>query len=254
MRLILNLLVVVVALGSLQSCVSKKKYDELAASKDAVDAALTETQGKVAQLEEDNASLKSEMESEKTRLNGELSSLRNDLNSTKSQVAQVQEKLNMTEKELAEVKAQIDGIFAAYDNSGLSLEERDGRLYVLTDPGLQYRSGSFSLTRDERKALEELAETLKGNANLKILVEGHTDDDGVLATAPYADNWELSTKRALRVVRELIRLGVDPAQVAAVGRGETMPKASNEDEDGKAQNRRTELLADPNLKTLKKSN
>ncbi len=249
MRLILNILVVVMVLSSLQSCVSKKKYDELLASKEATDAALAETQTKVANLEEQNSELASTLESEKTRLNGEISSIKSDLDATKSQMAQVEEKLNMTSQELADLKSEINGIFSSYSDAGLSVKEADGRLYVVTDPGVSYRSGSYGLSKDERSALADLAETLKSNPALKILVEGHADEDKVKAGASYADNWELSSKRALRVVRELIKNGVAPSQVAAVGRGTSMSTG-----EGKEADRRTEVVADPSLKSLMNNN
>lgn len=254
MRLILNVLVVALVLGSLQSCVSKKKYDELLASKEATDAALEETQAQVKNLEESNAELQQNMQETEERLNGQISSLRNDLSSTKAQMDEVQEKLNMTEEELAMVKEEINSIFGAYKDSGLSLEERDGRLYVLTNEGISYRSGSYSLSSAEREALAELAETLKNNPDLKILVEGHTDDQTVKESAPYADNWELSTKRALAVVRALIRNGVDASQVAAVGRGDQMPVGDNETADGRAENRRTVIMPDPDLSKVIQNN
>ncbi|MEM6379096.1 MAG: OmpA family protein, partial [Bacteroidota bacterium] len=243
--LILNFLLVVFALSALQSCVSKKKYDELTAAKEATDAALAETQTKVQSLEEQNADLESTLESEKERLNGEIAGIRSDLDATKSQMASVESKLNMTQKELEDLKAEINGIFGAYEDSGLSLKEMDGRFYVVTDP-VNYRSGSYGLSKDERDALAELAETLKANPEVKILVEGHADTDKVKAGAGYADNWELSTKRALRVVRELVKNGVNPDQVAAVGRGDSMTTG-----DGKDADRRTVVLPDPNLSTLK---
>ena len=254
MRLILNVLVVVLVLGSFQSCVSKKKYDELLSSKEASDAALAETQSQVQELEETNQELQQNMEETQERLNGEISQLRNDLNSTKSQVNEVQQKLEMTEEELAAVKEEINSIFGAYQDSGLSLEERDGRLYVLTDESISYRSGSYRLSSAEREALAELAETLKNNPDLHIMVEGHTDDQTVKAGAPYEDNWELSTKRALAVVRTLIRNGVDPAQVAAVGRGDQMPIGDNETTDGRAENRRTVILPNPDLSEIINNN
>jgi chemotaxis protein MotB len=248
MRLILNILLVVFALSALQSCVSKKKYDELTSAKEATDAALAETQSKVQNLEEANADLNSELETTKTDLNAKIDGLSSDLDATKSQMASVESKLNMTQEELDKVKAEIEGIFGAYEDSGLTLKAGDGRLYVVTDPGVNYNSGSYGLSKDERNALAELAETLKSNPELKILVEGHTDSDGVKAGASYADNWELSTKRALRVVRELIKNGVSPEQVGAVGRGDTMQLG-----DDKAANRRTEILADPDLKNIIKN-
>lgn len=252
MRLVLNLLVISLVLGSLQSCVSKKKFDELTKQKEATDQALAETQGQLSTLQDEKSALEAEFASEKERMNGEISSIKSDLQSTQSQVAQVQEELNMTKEELDGLKAEINGIFAAYSDSGLSMEEKNGKLVVMTKVPVQYRSGSYSLTKDEKDALAELAETLKGNENLKILVEGHTDDDGVKGSAPYSDNWELGYLRAKMVVKELIKNGVSPSQVAAVTYGETMPAASNDDADGKAQNRRTEVVPNIDLTPLMK--
>ena len=102
--------------------------------------------------------------------------------------------------------------------------------------------------------MDALAETLKNNPNLTILVEGHTDDDQMVAGASYTDNWDLSVARATSVVRRLIRSGVNAAQLSVVGRGETAPVASNDNDEGKAQNRRTAIKADPNLVELLKNN
>lgn len=252
MRLILNLLIFSLAVASFQSCVSKKKFDELQAAKDASDAALADTQAKVAQLESQNADLQKTLESEKQRLNGEIASIRSDLDATKSQMAQVQEKLNMTESELNALRDEINGMFASYSQSGLSLEERDGRLFVVTEK-VNYRSGSSRLSSDERKALSELANKMKSNKDIRVLVEGHTDNVPFKAEIPM-DNWDLSSARAMNIVRYLIKEGVDPSQVAAVARGETMPAASNDTADGKATNRRSVVLPDPNLGGLMKKN
>ncbi len=252
MRLILNFLALVLLVGAFQSCVSNKKYNELLAAKEASDQALAETQALVQQLEEKNVELQAEMESERARLNGEISSLRGDLNSTKSQIAQVQEKLRMSEDELTRFKAMINGTLDKYKSSGLSLQERDGRLYINTAAPVQYRLGSSRLTSDERKAIGELANVLKNNPELKVLVEGHTDN--VPFKPGMGDNWMLSTNRAMGVVRELLRNGVSPDQVAAVGRGETMPAASNDSAEGRSQNRRAVVLPDVNLGKIYEGN
>ncbi len=250
MRLIINTLTVVVLLSSLSACVSKKKYEELAASKEAVDAALAETQSSLQELEEKNEMLTSEFQEEKERMNGELASLQGDFNQTKSQVEEAMKKLNVSEEQLKEYRNTVAGIFGAYENSNLDLEMRDGRLHVNTTP-VTYRSGSFGLNRDQRNALADLANELKGNPEMRVLVEGHTDNVAVNAdAASYKDNWELSTKRALAIVRELLRNGVDPSQVAAVGRGDTMPSGSNDTMEGKAENRRT--IIRPNMEAAGK--
>ena len=251
MRQIIGLLILCLALGSFQSCVSKKKFDELQAAKDATDQQLAETQAQLQSLQEENEELQATLESEKERLNTEIPSIKEDLDATKSQMAQVEEKLNMTEEELTALREEIDGIFGAYEDSGLSLEERDGRLYVMTDASTTYRTGSAALTRSERDAIGELAETLKNNPELKILVEGHTDNQKY-PSGGY-DNWDLSISRAMGVVRELLRQGVNPDQVAAVGRGETMPVGDNSTADGRSENRRSVVAPDPALGGMMKS-
>ncbi len=246
MRLIVRLLIITLAIGSLQSCVSKKKYDELEAAKMATDKALAETQASLKTLQDEKNKLAADFEAEKTRLNGELDKVRADLNAQKGQIAQVQEKLNMTEAELKKLKDEINGIFATYKDSGLSLEERNGRLYVLTNEAMQYKSGSAKLTKSQRMAIDALAETLKKNPNVKILVEGHTDDRQYPAGSGYT-NWDLSIARAKEVVKRLVKRGVNEAQLSVSGRGEFLPEGDNKTTEGRKKNRRTVVLPNPDL-------
>ncbi|GJM31463.1 MAG: flagellar motor protein MotB [Saprospiraceae bacterium] len=249
MRLILKMLVLTLFLGSFQSCVSKKKYDELVAAKEATDSALAETQSQVKSLQEEKDALATEMESEKTRLNGEISSIKTDLDATKSQMAQVSEKLNMTEAELKKIKDEINGIFSAYSESGLTLEDKEGRLYVVTEP-VTFRSGSSRLTKAERDAIDAMAEKLKANPKIKLTIEGHADSQKFPADAGM-DNWDLSYARAKAVATRLIKKGVSPEQVAVSGRGDSMPAADNGTADGRSQNRRTVVVPNPDLGGLK---
>lgn len=249
MRLILKMLVLALFLGSFQSCVSKKKYDELVAAKEATDSALAETQSQVKTLQEEKDALATEMESEKARLNGEISSIKSDLDATKSQMAQVSEKLSMTEAELKKIKDELNGIFNAYSESGLTLEEKEGRLYVVTEP-VTFRSGSSRLTKAERDAIDAMAEKLKSNPKIKLTIEGHADSQKFPADAGM-DNWDLSYARAKAVATRLIKKGVNPDQLAIAGRGDAMPAADNGTADGRAQNRRTVVVPNPDLGGLK---
>ncbi len=251
MRQIIGLLIFCLAVGTFQSCVSKKKFDELQAAKDASDKALAETQQQVKTLQDENVNLKNTMEAEKTRMNNEIATIRKDLDATKGQMAQVEEKLKMTQQELENIKGEINGIFNAYKESGLTLEERDGKLYVVTAP-VQYRSGSAALTRAERNALAELANTLKNNPKLDILIEGHTDSQKYPRGAGY-DNWNLSVDRAMNVARELLKRGVSADQIAVVGRGDTMPMEDNGTAAGRAKNRRTVVAPEINAGALMKA-
>ena len=253
MRLIVKLLIFTLAIGALQSCVSKKKYDELAAAKEATDQALAETQANLKTLEEEKAALQAEFEATKAELNGKLSDMEGKMANMESQMSKVQEKLNMTEKELNAIKDEINGIFGAYTESGLKMEERDGTLYVVTSEAITYRSGSTALSADERGALEELANTLKENPELKMMVVGHTDDQKMIEGAAYRDSWDLSVARASRVVRYLISKGANPNQLTIAGEGDNAPVGDNETEDGRAENRRTVIQPNAKLGGLMKA-
>ncbi len=249
MRLILNLLVLALLVGSFQSCVSKKKYDELQASKEATDQSLAETQAQVQGLEQQNEELQAEMEANNQRMSGEIEDLRSDLNETRQEMSQTSSELQARENELEELRETIAGSFESYEDAGLSVETRDGNMYVITKEPVQYRIGSSRLSSAERDALSELADVLKNNPDLKILVEGHTDTLKYPADAGM-DNWDLSVRRAMGVVRYLISQGVNADQVAAAGYGEARPTATNETEDGRAQNRRTMIRPEVDMQKL----
>jgi chemotaxis protein MotB len=240
------------AAGSLTSCVSKKKFDELAAAKAATDQALAETQTQLKNLQSEKDALAAEYASEKTRMNTELGNLRTDLNNTKSQMTQMNEKLNMTEAELNKLKAELNGLFASYQAAGLAMESRDGRLYLVTDSPVTYSSGSSRLDRAERNAIDALAAKLKTNPNIRIVVEGHTDNKQ-FASGAGTDNWDLSYARAKAVASRLIRQGVNPAQVAVAGYGEYRPATDNNTSEGRARNRRSVVAPNPDLGNLKRN-
>jgi flagellar motor protein MotB len=169
-----------------------------------------------------------------------------------AQIAQVTEKLNMTEAELKTVKDEINGMFAAYTDSGLTMEENGGRLYLVTEQPVNYRSSSSSLNRDQRNAIDAMAEKLKANPAVKVLVEGHTDNKRFAADSG-TDNWDLSYSRAKAVATRLIRAGVDPAQITIAGHGDTMPAGDNATSEGRSSNRRTVVAPNPDLGGIMKA-
>lgn len=243
MRFILNALIFVMIAGSFQSCVAKKKYEELVAAKEATDQALAQTQAQVKTLGEEKDALAAEMAAEKTRLNGELASLRSDMD---TQIGELSTKLNMTEAELNTMKDEINGMFSAYTDSGLTMEDRDGRLYLVTEQPVNFRSSSSRLNRDQRNAIDAMAEKLKANPAIKVLVEGHTDSKKFAADSGQ-DNWGLSFARAKAVASRLLRSGVDPAQITIAGHADTMPL------DDDAASRRSAILPNPDLGNILKA-
>lgn len=143
------------------------------------------------------------------------------------------------------LRTSIDEALVGFDAGDLTVEERDGKLYVSLSQELLFRSGSDNIDAKGRRAIQQLATVLKQNPEIDVTVEGHTDNVGSAAT-----NWDLSVQRATSVVKVLTASGVDPERITAAGRGFYAPVATNSTAVGRAQNRRTEIILSPNLDRL----
>ncbi len=131
----------------------------------------------------------------------------------------------------------------------LSVTLKDGKLYVSLQEKLLFKSGSAEVDKQGQEALKNLAEVLNKTPNISIAVEGHTDT--IPITGKYEDNWALSTARATSIVRILTKdYGVNPHIVTASGRSKYYPVADNSTADGRAKNRRTEIILSPDLTEL----
>lgn len=137
-----------------------------------------------------------------------------------------------------------------FDSEELTTEIKNGKVYVSMSDKLMFQSGKASVQTKGKDALRVLAEVLKKNKDFHILVEGHTDNVPI-KTNRYADNWDLSVDRATSIVRILQNdYNIDPLRLTASGKGEFFPRATNESADGRAKNRRTEIILSPNLSEL----
>jgi chemotaxis protein MotB len=134
----------------------------------------------------------------------------------------------------------------------LSVEIRNGKVYVSMSDKLLFRSGSANVEAKGREALKVLADVLDKNLDIDVLVEGHTDNVPI-RTAQFRDNWDLSVVRATSIVRILTEdHKISPLRVTASGKGEFMPRATNDTAEGRALNRRTEIILSPKLDELMK--
>ncbi|MBQ5779146.1 MAG: OmpA family protein [Paludibacteraceae bacterium] len=161
-------------------------------------------------------------------------------------------KRKLAEKDAA-VKSLNDAIKKAllgFDSDELSVEMRDGKVYVSMSNKLMFASGSCEVEPKGYEALKVLSDVMKKNPEIDILIEGHTDNVPMKQGkgSSIKDNWDLSVMRATSIVRILTwKFGVSPTQVTAAGRGEHFPIADNATAEGKAKNRRTEIILTPNL-------
>lgn len=134
-----------------------------------------------------------------------------------------------------------------FNSDELSVEIRNGKVYVSLSDKLLFKSGSAAVEDKGKEAIKLLADVLQKNPDIDILIEGHTDNVPI-KTAVYKDNWDLSVARATSIVRMLTdEYKVVPTRVTASGKGEFSPKVSNETAEGKAKNRRTEIILSPKL-------
>lgn len=141
----------------------------------------------------------------------------------------------------------LKGAIGNLDDEDINIKVDKGVVYIDISDKLLFKSGSFDVTDKAKTVLGKVAQVLKNQPDIEFMVEGHTDNvpykGGVLQ-----DNWDLSVKRATSVVRILQnQYGLDPAKMAAAGRGEYKPLLDNTSKDGRAANRRTRILILPQL-------
>ncbi|MBU2019188.1 MAG: OmpA family protein [Bacteroidetes bacterium] len=139
-----------------------------------------------------------------------------------------------------------------FNSDELSIDIKNGKVYVSLSDKLLFKSGSAEMESKGQDAIKLLAEVLLKNQDIDVMVEGHTDNLPI-KTAVYKDNWDLSVARAASVVRLLTdNYKVSPKQVTPAGRGEFFPKADNATAEGRAKNRRTEIILSPKLDEVMK--
>lgn len=176
------------------------------------------------------------------------------------------EELAERERKLAELQAIIDKqdsllnalndivrkALLAFNSDEISIEMKNGKVYVSMSDKLLFKSGSAAVEDKGKEAIKTLADVLNKNPEIDVLIEGHTDNVPI-KSAKYPDNWALSADRALSIVRMLSdENAVNPKRLEAAGRGEYYPKATNETAEGRAKNRRTEIILSPKLDELYK--
>ena len=145
---------------------------------------------------------------------------------------------------------QVTDALIGFSSDELTVQMRDGKVYVAMSDRLLFRSGSADVDTRGKQALALLAEVLTKQPEIDIFIEGHTDNVPI-RTARFTDNWDLSVLRATSVVRILtVDYKVNSTQIIPSGRSEYFPVDDNTTVDGRARNRRTEIILSPKLDKL----
>jgi chemotaxis protein MotB len=152
------------------------------------------------------------------------------------------------EESMRKLKETLSKALNSFEGKGLSVEQKNGKVYVSMENKLLFSSGSWAVGSEGKKAVVEVGKVLGDNPDISVLIEGHTDDDPFGGSGPIADNWDLSTKRATAIVAILSEnKNINKQNLTAAGRGEFSPLASNATAEGKAKNRRIEIILTPRL-------
>jgi chemotaxis protein MotB len=182
---------------------------------------------------------------------GELSRLNTNLQEREARVKELEDLIAQKDAAVNKLKNEMKAALIGFEDKGITVEQRNGRVYVSMEAKLLFGSGSTKVGTEGKKAVIQLAKALQGQKDLTVLVEGHTDSDKMSGTGAIKDNWELSAERATSVVRIMLsNSSLDPSILTAAGRGEFSPIADNSTPQGKAKNRRIEVILTPNLDKL----
>lgn len=170
------------------------------------------------------------------------------LDKTASRLNELEAMIAAKEEAMRKLKETLSKALNGFEGKGLTVEQKNGKVYVSMENKLLFNSGSWAVGAEGRKAVVELGKVLGDNPDLSVLIEGHTDDDPYAGSGPIANNWDLSTKRATAIVAILSENAkINKQKLTAAGRSEFSPLASNATPEGKAKNRRIEIILTPRL-------
>jgi len=249
-----TLRVLFVSAGFVLFCGCKAKK-ELAAEKLRVEEMTTksaELQAKNEELEKNVSSLKqqvSDASAKNTAMSDEFAKYKSNCEITQRKYAATAAVLREEEERLMELEKKLDAALADFHDKGVDVYYKQGYLHVSLPDDLMYKSGSSKLDVKGKEALSKLVPVLNDYPNLKIVVLGNTDDAQFKKGA--SDNWSLSTERANGVVRVLRdEYKVDPMRMTAAGKAKYNPVADNSTKEGRAKNRRTDIILNPDFEKL----
>ena len=247
----------------------KAERDKLAADYAATKKSLDNLKSSYAALEKDsnealdanikkNRELLAELEAKQKAMAAEqdkLNKLKADLLKSSTRLAELEKIMADKEAAMKKLKETLSKSLKAFEGKGLTVTEKDGKVYVSMENKLLFESGSWTVGTEGKKAVDLVGKVLGDNPDISVLIEGHTDNDKIVGAigGGVENNWDLSTKRATAIVNILsANAKVKKENLTAAGRGEFAPLMSNDSAEGKAKNRRIEFILTPKLDELSK--
>ena len=273
-----SLSVLIVLSIMIQSCVSTSTFDAEVQRADSLQkvlfgtisakqAAENQNRGYQSLIDDINAQLnlcKKKVESTEMQLDQAKSASSEEIRTLLTQLSAAEDDLFSREKKLREVerlvqqrdsamnalRMNVEKSLLGFKESGLEIEVKNGKVYVKMSNQLLFKSGSATIDKLGREALQNLAGVLQQQIDISVMIEGHTDNVPI-SSAKFSDNWDLSVLRSTEVARILtLENGIDPKRITASGRSEFMPADSENTLEARAKNRRTEIILSPKLDEL----
>ena len=259
---------------SFSSCVvlSPKKYNALLAQKDSLSlgwesarTSIESLEGEAGRLRLDTSRMNNRLADLEGKLSGldanyaslrsnsstEINKLVENLKKREARLIEVEEILRKRDEAANALKNKLSNALLGFKQSGLSVDIREGKVYVSLTDKLLFPSGSIIIDEKGRQVLQELAKVLKTQPEINISVEGHTDNQRVKNLGQIKDNWDLSVLRATSVVRYLTDdQKIENNRITATGKGEFQPLATGNAADVRSRNRRIEIVLSPKLDEL----
>ncbi|MES2848575.1 MAG: OmpA family protein [Bacteroidota bacterium] len=263
-----NLILFLFGLVTFSSCVSKKLFRQsqmetanLRSDSAMLANTISQLQGNVGELNSKVGDLNktiNNLNAKNNQLGQESATQQSQLNQTKLTLEQQQQRLQQLQALVQEqrnrseqLKNKMMDALKGYNANDLSVVQKNGKVYVSLSENLLFPSGSAVINKKGVEALSKLAAVLNLNSEVAVEIEGHTDS--IPIKGRYTDNWDLSTARSNSIVRILVNnYAVDPGRVMSSGHSFYEPVDTNSTADGRAKNRRTEIVLSPKLEEMYK--
>lgn len=232
---------------------TKTNFGNLQKSYDALEQ---NSSSSLAENAKKNRELLAQLEAKEQALaaeNARLEKLKKDMEARSQRIAELENIISSKDAAMTKLKNAISKALTNFEGKGLTVEQRDGKVYVSMENKLLFESGSWAVGKNGKEAVKQLGSVLAVNPDIAVMIEGHTDNAPYTGTGQLSGNWDLSTKRATAIV-EILRenASINPENLTAAGRGEYAPIASNDTAEGKAKNRRIEVILTPKLDEISK--
>ncbi len=236
-----------------------KKSKELLAKNDKTESDLSKLRNDFLDAMKFNDELKEKVKSlgssvedlneKQNTLSAQRQGLESELEKQKSELDELRKMKEIAEKRNAEYAAIMNKLKKMIDAGALTVKIRKGRMIVSLSSDILFASGSAKLTENGNQAIIDLSDTLKDLKDRSFLVIGHSDSTPI-KTKRFPSNWELSSQRAIEVVKLMVESGVAPEMLTASGCAEFDPIANNDNDEDKAKNRRVEIVFMPKIEEL----